>query len=212
MLDRVRVLFGRGQRKGLQLCDDSCGLIAQLFGCGQPLPPFFPGREPAANVASTGNGGEIVKVLEDAKLGQPLQGSQCECGAADAAAGDAQRAALLSTQHGVLLGQHLFKTKRSFRAVRSGHCLRKRLWREGFLVWHAENIYSSVHKVKGLMQTDVQSHDILCTLLSRWLYTSALRFGISSWDFVFRITRCPYFRGPLLTSLRSSARPTRHLS
>src|SRR5579864_7707378 len=155
MLDGVRVLFGRRQRKRLQLGNYSRGLIAQLLGCGQPLPALFPGRKPAPDVASAGNGGKIVKIFQDAEFGQPLQGSQRECGAADAAAGDAQRTALLSSQHGVFLGQYLLKAERSFRAVRSGHCLRKRLWRAGFPVWHAENIYSSAHKVKGLMRTDV---------------------------------------------------------
>src|SRR6185312_6704936 len=101
---------------------------------------------------SAGNGGKIVKVFQDAELRQPLHGPQRKCGAADAAAGNAQRTALLSSQHGVFLGQHLLKGERSFRAVRAGLCLRKRLWRGGFLVWHAKNIYSSAHKVKGLMQ------------------------------------------------------------
>src|SRR5688572_21870529 len=53
-----------------------------------------PGREPSADVAAAGDSREIIEFLEHARARQPLQHTEAETGAADAAPGEAKRGAL----------------------------------------------------------------------------------------------------------------------
>jgi hypothetical protein len=81
-------------RPGAQLLDDR---LHRPFARG-------PAREPRADVAAAGDGGDVVELVEDTvgralpEPGQPLDDAQREAGAADAAAGEAERRALLLVQ------------------------------------------------------------------------------------------------------------------
>src|SRR5687768_11258313 len=53
----------------------------------------YPGREPSADIAATGDGREIIEFLEHVSARQRLQYAKAKACAADAAAGKAKRGA-----------------------------------------------------------------------------------------------------------------------
>jgi hypothetical protein len=79
---------------GARAADAGVGLGEVALHAGHPA-AVAPGPrgEPASDVAAAGDGGEIVELVEHVRAGQPLDDAQGEGGAADAAAGDAERGA-----------------------------------------------------------------------------------------------------------------------
>src|ERR1043166_189380 len=88
---------GLGRR--IDACTDSarfarCARAELLRHSGQALRmPMDPRRQPAADVAAAGYGGKIVELFEEAIGGEPGKHAKPERRAANAAAGQTQRAA-----------------------------------------------------------------------------------------------------------------------
>ena len=51
-----------------------------------------PGGQPGADVTAAGDRGEVIEAAEESVIGESLNGAEGEGGAADSAAGDAERA------------------------------------------------------------------------------------------------------------------------
>src|SRR3546814_20957791 len=62
-------------------------------------------RQPAAEIATAGDGREIVESFQQPVPGQPLDNAQGESGAADAAAGEAESPAFLSMKDPERIGE-----------------------------------------------------------------------------------------------------------
>src|ERR1019366_4143641 len=84
--------------------------------------PARPGREPAPDVAAAGNGGEVVELVENTGARKPLHDAERKRGAANAAAGDAERSPRIVILASVELAVEMCQANVAQLANRAGEC------------------------------------------------------------------------------------------